>query len=48
MDIGAELNKRLGQMRAHEAVGAGDDHRAIRVQVAKVGREPLELVLGPS
>ena len=35
--VRAELDERIGQMRAHEAVGAGDEHSAAAVDVAEVG-----------
>ena len=34
--VGAELDQRVGQVRAHEPVGAGDEHRAAAVDVAEV------------
>ena len=45
--VGAELDERVGQVRAHEAVGAGDEARAARVGVAEVAPQRVELVLRP-
>ena len=45
--VGAELDERVGQVRAHEAVGAGDEARAALVDAAEVGAERVELGLGP-
>ena len=42
--FGAELDERVGQMRAHEAVGAGDEARPALVGVAEVAPERVELV----
>ena len=42
--VGAELDERVGQVRAHEAVGAGDEARAAFVDVAEVAAELVELV----
>ena len=44
--VGAELDERVGQVRAHEAVGARDEARAALVDVAEVAAELVEL--GPS
>ena len=38
MHVGAELDQRVGQVRAHEAVGAGDQHGPPAVGVAELAR----------
>ena len=47
LHVGAELDERIGQMRAHEAVGAGDEHRAAAVDVAEVPPQAVEVRLAP-
>ncbi len=42
--VGAELDERVGQVRAHEAVGAGDERRAPGVGVTEVTAQILERV----
>ena len=38
-DVRAELDERLREVRAHEAVGAGDEHRAALVDVAELASQ---------
>ena len=47
VDVRAELDERLGQVRAHEAVGAGDEHRASVVELGEVGSQARERFLVP-
>ena len=47
VDVGAEVHERLGQVRAHEAVRAGDEDGPVGVGLAEVVLERDELVLGP-
>ena len=47
MDVGADLDERIGQVRAHEAVGARDEHGAAGVGVAELATQVGEGVLGP-
>ena len=44
---GVEVDERLGQMRAHEAVGTGDEHRPPAVDVAELLPELGEGCVGP-
>ena len=39
--FGAEVDERVGQVRAHEAVGAGDEHRPAGVDLAELRRSAL-------
>ena len=43
----AEVDERLGQVRAHEAVGAGDEHGPAAVDVAEVAPQLVERGVGP-
>ena len=43
----AEVDERLGQVRAHEAVGAGHEHRPALVDRAVVALQLLERGSGP-
>ena len=47
VDVGAELDERVGEVRAHEAVGAGDEDGAPAVGVAELAAELLEGGVGP-
>ena len=46
-DVGAQLDERLREVRAHEAVGAGDEHRAPFVDVAELAPQVGDRGLGP-
>ena len=48
VDVGAERDQRLGEVRPHESVGTGDEHRATAVDVAEVAAQRGVVVLGPS
>ena len=39
--VRAELDERVGQVRAHEAVGAGHEHGASLVELGEVARAAL-------
>ena len=43
VDVRAELDERVGQVRAHEAVRAGDEHRPAAVDVAELALERVEV-----
>ncbi len=45
--VRAERDERVGEVRAHEAVRAGDEARAVAVEVAELGPKRLVLGLGP-
>ena len=45
--VGADLDERVGEVRAHEPVRAGDEHRAAGVGVAELATQVGEVVLGP-
>ena len=47
MHVRAELDERIGQVRAHEPVGARDEHGAAPVDVAEVALERVEVGRGP-
>ena len=47
VDVGAERDERLGEVRAHEAVRSRHEHRAAPVDVAEVGAQPVEVALVP-
>ena len=46
-DVRAELDERFREVRAHEAVGAGDEHRAPFVHVAELAPQVGDRGLGP-
>ena len=46
MHVRAELDEGIGQVRAHEAVRAGDEDRAAAVDVAEVALERVEVGSG--
>ena len=46
-DVRAELDERVREVRAHEAVGAGDEHRATFVDVAELAPQVGDGGLGP-
>ncbi len=46
-DVRAELDERLREVRAHEAVGARDEHRATLVDVAELAPQVGDRGLGP-
>ena len=45
--LGAEVEERLGQVRAHEAVGARDADGAAAIDVAEVAAQALDVALRP-
>ena len=45
--LGAELDERVGQVRAHEAVGARHEHGTSLVDLAEIAAELVERVIGP-
>ena len=45
--VGADLDERIRQVRAHEAVGTRDEHGAAAVDVAELATKVGEGVLGP-
>ena len=47
VDVGAEVDERVGQVRAHEAVRAGDEHGAALVDTAEFPGQVGERFLGP-
>ena len=47
VDVRAQLDERVGQVRAHEAVRAGDEHGAPGVDVAEVALERVEVGRSP-
>ena len=47
MHVRAELDERVGEMGAHEPVGAGDEHGAAAVDVAELAPERVEVGCRP-
>ena len=47
VDVRAQRHQRVGQVRAHEAVGTGDERRAAAVDVREVATQLVEVALGP-
>src|SRR5262249_45705597 len=45
--VGAELDERVGQVRAHEAVRARDKHSPAAVDVRELGAQLVEVGIGP-
>ena len=45
--VGAELDERVREVRAHETVRTGDEHGATRVGVAELAAELVECGVGP-
>ena len=45
--VGAQRDQRVGEVRAHESVRAGDEARAVAVEVAELDPQRLVLSLGP-
>ena len=44
VDVGSELDERVGQVRAHEAVGARHEHRAAAEHVAELAPKRVEVI----
>src|SRR5205823_5204139 len=47
VDAGVEVNERLGQVRAHEAVGAGDEDGPAAEDVNELAAQGGQRVVGP-
>ena len=47
MHVGSELDERVRQVRAHEAVGARHEHRAAAEDVAELLAELCDVGVGP-
>ena len=47
VDVRAERDERVGQVRAHEPVGAGDEDGAAAVDVGELLPEVCEVALAP-
>ena len=47
VDVRPERHQRVGEVRAHEPVGPGDEDRAAAVDVREVAPQLVEVALGP-
>ncbi len=45
--VRVEMDERLGQVRAHETVGSGDEHGSAGVGISELAAQSVELSCGP-
>ena len=47
VDVRTELDERFGEMRAHESIGAGHEHRPVLVVLGELLAQLRERFVGP-